>query len=95
MSTQSDQHCTTGTLHQALCLGRAAQPPNHRAGEKHTDHIGRGKHEIDNRPQNGELQLDGERGGDIGELRQEGHEEDRRLRVENLDGDAFEKGAPA
>ena len=95
MDAEPNEHRTTDALHEALRVaGRRSLVST--APARITPTISAEENiRLTMVPRITNCTQTGNAGGCVDELRQERHEEDRRIRVENLDGDALEEGAPA
>jgi hypothetical protein len=70
---------------------RLSQSTEHRAGETNAKQVSRRKHDVDDSAENQELRPDWQGTSRIDELGQEGDEEHRSFRIQDLDSYAFEK----
>ena len=85
---ERDQDAAAGSLKSAHHACRGFQPPRYRMGRLDEDGVRGREHRIHDRPQNDHLGPDGERGGGVGELRQEGEVEQHGLGIQRFDDDA-------
>ena len=89
---EGDQERAASPRNQLASVA-AGKPPECQRGKADGADVGHRENDVDDRAKDKELGPDGHRGGGIDELRQERHEEQRGLRIENLDDDAVAQDA--